>query len=48
MEDVFFSIYDDKGKYIGFTDSLEDAEQMAIKYNGRWVLEFAYPKSIFE
>ena len=39
--DCFYSIYDNKGKYVGFTDDLEDAKLMAAKYNGRYELEFA-------
>jgi len=45
--DCFYSIYDDKGRYVGFTDTLEDAQSMANDYNGHYQLEFAPSNSIF-
>jgi hypothetical protein len=46
-QDAFYSIYDQNGKYIGFTDTLEDAKLMSNEYNGHYELEFASPDSIF-
>ena len=45
--DSFYSIYDQDGRYIGFTDTLEDAQSMAIEYNGHYELEFASSGSVF-
>lgn len=42
-----YSIYDQEGRYIGFTDTLEDAKSMAIEYNGHYELEFVPSESIF-
>ncbi len=39
--DAFYSIYDNKSRYIGFTDTLEDAKLMANEYNGYYELDFA-------
>jgi hypothetical protein len=39
--DAFYSIYDNSNRYIGFTDTLEDAKLMANKHNGYYELEFA-------
>jgi hypothetical protein len=39
--DVYFVVYDQNGKYIGFTNDEADAKQMATKYSGRYELEFA-------
>jgi hypothetical protein len=44
--DCFYSIYDEQGRYVGFTDTLEDAKLMTIEYNGHYELEFA-SNSIF-
>ena len=43
----FYSIYDQDGRYVGFTYSLEDAKKMIVKYNGHYELEFASSESIF-
>ena len=45
--DCFYSIYDQDGRYVGFTDTLEDAKLMANKYDGHYELEFASSDSIF-
>ena len=45
--DAFYSIYDQNGKYVGFTESLEEAKEMAAKYKGSYELEFTSPNSIF-
>lgn len=45
--DCFYSIYDNKGRYVGFTDTLEDAISMANFYHGHYELEFAFSDSIF-
>jgi hypothetical protein len=47
VQDCFYSIYDQDGRYVGFTDSLEDAKKMAVKYNGHYELEFVSSNSIF-
>jgi hypothetical protein len=46
--DAFYSIYDNSNRYIGFTDTLEDAKLMANKHNGYYELDFAssYSSSI--
>ena len=31
--DAFYSIYDNSNRYIGFTDTLEDAKLMANEFN---------------
>jgi hypothetical protein len=41
MYTSFFSIYDAKGSYIGFADTLKEAIAFAAKYNGTYELEFA-------
>ncbi len=43
----FYSIYDQEGRYVGFTETLEDAKSMATEYNGHYELEFASSDSIF-
>ena len=45
--EAFYSIYDQDGRYIGFTDTLEDATLMSNEYNGHYELEFASSDSIF-
>jgi hypothetical protein len=45
--ETFYSIYDQDGRYIGFTDTLEDAVLMINDYNGHYELEFASSDSIF-
>lgn len=45
--DSFYFIYDQKGRYVGFTDTLEDAKRMADKYNGYYELVFSSSNSIF-
>ena len=42
--DAFYSIYDNSNRYIGFTDTLEDAKLMANKHNGYYELDFASSK----
>ena len=44
---AYYSIYDQDGRYVGFTDTLEDAKLMANDYNGHYELEFASSDSIF-
>jgi hypothetical protein len=39
---AFYSIYDEQGRYVGFTDTLEDAKLMTNEYNGHYELEFVY------
>lgn len=46
-QDCFYSIYDQEGRYVGFTDTLEDAKCMANEYNGHYELEFSSSNSIF-
>jgi hypothetical protein len=46
-QDCVYYIYDNKGRDVGFTDTLEDAELMAKLYNGHYELEFAISNSIF-
>lgn len=46
-QDCFYSIYDQEGRYVGFTDTLEDAVSMANEYDGHYELEFASSGSIF-
>ena len=46
-QDCFYSIYDQEGRYVGFTDTLEDAKLMANEYNGHYELEMASSNSIF-
>lgn len=45
--DIIYSIYDDKGKYVGFCGSELDAKQMAEEYNGHYDWEFCGSDSIF-
>lgn len=45
--DCFYSIYDQEGRYVGFTDTLEDAVLMINEYNGHYELEFASSDSVF-
>jgi len=45
--DCFYSIYDQDGRYVGFTDTLEDAVLMINDYNGHYELEFASSDSVF-
>lgn len=45
--DAYYSIYDNESRYVGFTDTLEDAVSMANDYNGHYELEFASSGSIF-
>jgi hypothetical protein len=45
--DCFYSIYDQDGRYVGFTDTLEEAKLMAIEYNGHYELEFVSSNSVF-
>jgi hypothetical protein len=47
MQDAFYSIYDQEGRYVGFTETLEEAKEMALKYEGHYELEFAASDSIF-
>jgi len=44
---AFYSIYDEQGRYVGFTDTLEDAKLMTNEYNGHYELEFVSSDSIF-
>mgnify|MGYP003333829506 CR=1 FL=1 len=46
-DNSYYSIYDQDGRYIGFTDTLESAEEMADIHNGHYELEFASSGSIF-
>ena len=46
-QDCFYSIYDHNGRYVGFTDTLEDAVLMAKEYEGHYELEYASSGSIF-
>ena len=39
--DAFYSIYDNNSRYIGFTDTLEDAKLMSNKHKGYYELEFS-------
>jgi hypothetical protein len=43
----YYIIYDNNGRYVGFTDTLEDAKLMANTYSGYYELELASSDSIF-
>ena len=45
--EIVYSIYDDKGKYVGFACYEHDAQEMADKYNGHYDWEFCGSNSIF-
>lgn len=45
--DAYYSIYDNESRYVGFTDTLEDAISMANGCNDHYVLEFSSSDSIF-
>ena len=44
---TYYTIYDNNSRYVGFTDTLEDAKLMANTYSGYYELEFDSSDSIF-